>query len=230
MQKGLFIVFEGNNGAGKTTIINELIKKLNLNNESEFVDIKNNRKIYNWNIYKFPNRTTTLGKKIDDFLKNKIKLSSKDVELKFFADNRKEFQDEMEYILNQGYNILCDRYIYSSMAYTLTDQSINIINNNNIKILSIDQILSYDRNFIKPDYIFLIKGDHLHLRNEQNELYHKNELFNNILLNNYIISIQKTSNKFAIINNKFGELENSINSVIIILNTLLYNKLHKINS
>jgi thymidylate kinase len=229
MQKGLFIVFEGNNGAGKTTIINELIKKLNLNNDSEFVDIKNNKKIYNWNIYKFPNRTTTLGKKIDDFLKNKIKLSSKDVELKFFADNRKEFQDEMEYILNQGYNILCDRYIYSSMAYTLTDQSINIINNNNIKILSIDQILSYDRNFIKPDYIFLIKGDHLHLRNEQNELYHKNELFNNILLNNYIISIQKTSNKFAIINNKFGELDNSIHSIIIIINTLLYNKLHKIN-
>jgi dTMP kinase len=230
MQKGLFIVFEGNNGAGKTTIINELIKKLNLNNDSEFVDIKNNKKIYNWNIYKFPNRTTTLGKKIDDFLKNKIKLSSKDVELKFFADNRKEFQDEMEYILNQGYNILCDRYIYSSMAYTLTDQSINIINNNNIKILSIDQILSYDRNFIKPDYIFLIKGDHLYLRNEQNELYHKNELFNNILLNNYIISIQKTSNKFAIINNKFGELDNSIHSIIIIINTLLYNKLHKINS
>jgi dTMP kinase len=229
MQKGLFIVFEGNNGAGKTTIINELIKKLNLNNDSEFVDIKNNKKIYNWNIYKFPNRTTTLGKKIDDFLKNKIKLSSKDVELKFFADNRKEFQDEMEYILNQGYNILCDRYIYSSMAYTLTDQSINIINNNNIKILSIDQILSYDRNFIKPDYIFLIKGDHLYLRNEQNELYHKNELFNNILLNNYIISIQKTSNKFAIINNKFGELDNSIHSIIIIINTLLYNKLHKIN-
>lgn len=229
MQKGLFIVFEGNNGAGKTTIINELIKKLNLNNDSEFVDIKNNKNIYNWNIYKFPNRTTTLGKKIDDFLKNKIKLSSKDVELKFFADNRKEFQDEMEYILNQGYNILCDRYIYSSMAYTLTDQSINIINNNNIKILSIDQILSYDRNFIKPDYIFLIKGDHLYLRNEQNELYHKNELFNNILLNNYIISIQKTSNKFAIINNKFGELDNSIHSIIIIINTLLYNKLHKIN-
>ena len=53
MQRGLFIVFEGNNGAGKTTIINELIKKLN--NNSDFVDIKNKRKIYNWNVYKFPN-------------------------------------------------------------------------------------------------------------------------------------------------------------------------------
>ena len=103
MSKGLFIVFEGNNGAGKTTIINELIEKLN-KCSNVIIDIKNNRNIYNWNVYKFPNRSTTLGKKIDDFLKNKIQLS-KEVELKFFSDNRKEFQAEMEYILNSRYKI-----------------------------------------------------------------------------------------------------------------------------
>ena len=87
----------------------------------------------------------------------------------------------MEYILNKGYNIICDRYIYSSMAYTLTDQSTNILDNKSIEILSIDHILSFDRNFIKPDYVFLIKGDFLHLRNEQKELYHQNKIFNSIL-------------------------------------------------
>jgi dTMP kinase len=242
MKKGLFLVFEGNNGAGKTTIINGLIKKLNPssyseNNESDFINIKNQKKISIWNVYKFPNRTTVLGKKIDDFLKNKIKLSSKEVELKFFAENRKEFQYEMEYILNQGYNILCDRYIYSSMAYTLTDQfinrldnkEINILDNKDINFLSIDKILSYDRNFIKPDYVFLIKGDYLHLRNEKEELYHRNELFNKILLNNYILSIHKTTFRYAIINNKFGELDDTINYIINIINKLLYNKLNKIN-
>ena len=127
MQKGLFIVFEGNNGAGKTTIINELIRILNNNTESD--NLQNEKIIYNWNLYKFPNRTTVLGKKIDDFLKNKIKFLSKEVELKFFSDNRKEFQKEMESILNKGYNIICDRYIYSSMAYTLTDQSIKLLDN-----------------------------------------------------------------------------------------------------
>ena len=33
MLKGLFIVFEGNNGAGKTTIINELMNKINNNSD-----------------------------------------------------------------------------------------------------------------------------------------------------------------------------------------------------
>jgi thymidylate kinase len=226
MSKGLFIVFEGNNGAGKTTIINEIINKLNT--YSDPIDITNERKIYNWNVYKFPNRSTTLGKKIDDFLKNKIQFSSKEVELKFFSDNRKEFQNEMEYILNKVYNIICDRYIYSSMAYTLTDQSVNILDNKNIQILSIDNILYYDRNFIKPDYVFLIKGNYLHLRNENEELYHKNEIFNSILFNNYIISIQKTTVKFAIINNKFGDLDNTVNFIIHIINNIINDRINKI--
>ena len=111
------------------------------------------------------------------------------------------------------------------MAYTLTDQSTNILDNKSIEILSIDQILSFDRNFIKPDYVFLIKGDFLHLRNEQKELYHQNKIFNSILLNNYIISIQKTNVKFVIINNKFGELDNTIKAIIAIIKDLVYNKI-----
>jgi hypothetical protein len=37
----------------------------------------------------------------------------------------------------------------------------------------IDDILKYDVNLIKPDYVFLIIGAHLSLRNEVDELYHK---------------------------------------------------------
>jgi dTMP kinase len=172
MQRGLFIVFEGNNGAGKTTIINKLLEKLE--NESFICEIINEKNIYEWNVYKFPNRSTILGKKIDNFLKNKISLS-KEVELKFFAENRKEFQIEMLSLLNKGYNIICDRYIYSSIAYTLTSQSIDVINKQNIELLSIDDIIQYDRSFIKPDYVFIISGDFLHLRNE------------NIIKMNYLI-------------------------------------------
>lgn len=219
MPKGIFIVFEGNNGAGKTTIINNLIKKIQTN--SDIVSNIDKKDIYQWNLYKFPNRSTILGKKIDDFLKNKLKLSSKEVELKFFAENRKEFQNEMEYILNKGYNVICDRYIYSSMAYTITSQTIDIINKKSVDLLSIDNILSYDRNFIKPNYVFLIKGDFLFLRNEEKEKYHKNKLYNELLLNNYIISIQKTSTDFAIIDNIYGELDKTTNIIINIINRLI---------
>lgn len=217
MQRGLFIVFEGNNGAGKTTIINKLLEKLE--NESFICEIINEKNIYEWNVYKFPNRSTILGKKIDNFLKNKITLS-KEVELKFFAENRKEFQIEMLSLLNKGYNIICDRYIYSSIAYTLTSQSINVINKQNIELLSINQIIQYDRSFIKPDYVFVISGDFLHLRNENAEKYHKNELFNNILLNNYIIALQKYTTKFAIIHNEFNKLDEITDEIINIINSI----------
>jgi dTMP kinase len=217
MQRGLFLVFEGNNGAGKTTIINKLLDKLQ--SEPYVIDIINERQINKWNIYKFPNRNTILGKKIDDFLKNKINLT-KDVELKFFADNRKEFQAEMLYILNRGYNIICDRYVYSSMAYTLTSQSVDIINKKDTQILSMDQIIKYDYNCIRPDYVFIICGDFLHLRNENKEKYHKNKLFNSILLNNYILSIQRYSTNFAIIDNIYGKLDETIEIIIKIINDI----------
>jgi len=217
MARGLFIIFEGNNGAGKTSIINEVLKQIQ--NQKITHDIYNDKHIYSWNVYKFPNRTTVIGKKIDDFLKKKIKLP-KAVELKFFADNRKEVQAEIEYILESGYNVICDRYIYSSIAYTLTNQTLNILNNTASEILSINNIISYDKKFIKPDYVFLIKGDHLHLRNEKQELYHKDKLFNNILFNNYILSIQHLNTQFAIVENIYGELDGAVRSIIKIINRL----------
>lgn len=214
MKRGLFIVFEGNNGAGKTTIINELLKQIQDNKitcDDDFV--------YLWNVYKFPNRTTTLGKKIDDFLKKKINLS-KSIELKFFAENRKEFKDEMECLLSNGYNIICDRYIYSSMAYTLTNQTLDIINNQNPDLLPIEEIAKYDEGFINPDYVFLINGDYLHLRNETPELYHKNKQFNSLLANNYIISLNYLETPFTIVDNTYGELPKTVSYIIDIINNL----------
>ena len=57
LNKGKFIVFEGINGSGKTTIINILINYL----EDHSIKYK---------YIKFPNRKTETGKIIDDFLKN----------------------------------------------------------------------------------------------------------------------------------------------------------------
>jgi thymidylate kinase len=223
MEKGLFIIFEGNNGAGKTTMINELLK--NIQNTPIEKTKYHNKGIYNWNVYKFPNRTTILGKKIDNFLKKKIKFQSKEVELKFFADNRKEFQNEIEYILEQGYNVICDRYIYSSMAYTLTNQTMKILNNQEERLLSLDHIIQFDKNFLKPDFVFLIKGNYLHLRNETKELYHQNNKFNDLLLNNYIISLQHINTPFAIIDNVYGELNKSISIIINIIHDINKKKL-----
>jgi len=202
MNKGSFIVFEGINGAGKTTIINKIYNILSNNN----INVK---------IIKFPNRTTNSGKIIDKFLKNEHQFQNLNEQIKIFADNRNECKQEITELINNNYIILCDRYIYSNIAYTLTDQTFNILENKYDEILSYSDIIKYDENLIKPDYVFLINGDFIHLRtNEIKERYHDNNIKNYLIFNNYIHALKYTDTKFSIINNNFDNLDDNLNVII----------------
>lgn len=202
MNKGKFIVFEGINGAGKTTIINNIYKKLE----------EKNIKVY---IFKFPNRTTESGKIIDKFLKNEYQFKNLNEQIKIFADNRKESKQQILTLLEQNYIILCDRYIYSNIAYTLTDQTINILENYNDNIiLSYSDIIKFDINLIKPNFVFLIKGDFIHLRtNEIKERYHSDNLKNYLIFNNYIHALKYTNSEFMVIDNKIENTNDNLNNI-----------------
>jgi dTMP kinase len=204
MNRGKFIVFEGINGSGKTTLINHLYNKLS------FINIK-------VKIIKFPNRTTNSGIIIDKFLKNEYHFDTLQDQIKIFAENRKECRSEIEELLNNKYIILCDRYIYSNIAYTLTDQTFNIINNNHDdKILSIYDIIKYDNNLIKPDCVILINGDYIHLRhNEIKERYHQDKTKNIVIFNNYLLSFKLTDSKFYIINNELNNITNNVELIYL---------------
>ena len=117
-------------------------------------------------------------------------------------------------LLKSGYNVICDRYVYSSLAYTLTNQTLSVKNSENINLLSLDTILRYDSNLIKVDYIFLIIGNHLKLRNEAAQKYHKDGVFNDLLLNNYLISFTHTKVKYMIIENIYGKLDDTVDNII----------------
>ena len=213
MNKGKFIVFEGINGSGKTTIISHLYNYLSFNN-------------YKVKIIKFPNRTTKSGIIIDKFLKNEYQFDSLQDQIKIFAENRKECKEEIINLLDNNYIILCDRYIYSNIAYTLTDQTINIINNKYKQILSIYDIIKYDTELIKPDKVFLINGDYIHLRyNEIQERYHKDNTKNMIIFNNYLLSFTFTDSKFTIINNKLDNLTNNVKLIFTHINQINNNEL-----
>lgn len=202
LNKGKFIVFEGINGSGKTTIINILINYL----EDHSIKYK---------YIKFPNRKTETGKIIDDFLKNKYEFKSLQEQIKIFAENRKESHNIIKDYLNTDYIILCDRYLYSNLAYTLTDQTLNIINNKTTEFINMNSILKYDANLIKPNFVFLIKGNYIQLRNEKiQERYHNDEIKNSLIMNNYLLALNQTNTKYKIINNEFNKLEKTIQDII----------------
>jgi len=214
MNIGKFIVFEGINGAGKTTIINKIYQDLNQKN------IKSK-------IIKFPNRNTKSGQIIDKFLKNQYQFASLSEQIKIFADNRTECKDEIITLLQNNYIILCDRYVYSNIAYILTDQTFNIINNiNKNNIITCSDIIKYDINLIKPNYVFLINGDYIHLRNNEiTERYHSNINKNYVIFNNYLHSFNYTNTNFTIINNKIDNIYENINVIIDIIMHLNTDKL-----
>ena len=202
LHKGKFLVFEGINGSGKTTIINILINYL----EEHSIKYK---------YIKFPNRKTETGKIIDDFLKNKYEFKSLKDQIKIFAENRKESHNLIKESLNSGYLILCDRYLYSNLAYTLTDQTLNIINNKTTNYIDMNSILKYDTNLIKPNFVFLIKGNYIQLRNEKiQERYHNDDIKNSLIMNNYLLALNHTNTKYKIINNEFNKLDETINNII----------------
>ena len=75
--------------------------------------------IISFQINQIPDRSTPIGKLINEYLTNKsFTLSDQAAHLLFLA-NRWELSQQIQDLLNQGYFIILDRYIYSGIAYTL---------------------------------------------------------------------------------------------------------------
>jgi thymidylate kinase len=198
--RGSLICVAGADGSGKTTLIEHFINRYN---SPDFKLV----------VYKYPNRNTVIGKKIDKILKGEM-VVSKDVEIKLFADNRAEDRDEITKLLNSGVNVILDRYVYCSLAYTMTAQYAtvmeNILHNNaghNTDIISdkfmFRKVMRHDKENLKPDLTILVYGNFLHKRNES-EIYDYKGDMRSVLYNNYIVSFLNTETKFCSIFNDEG--------------------------
>ena len=102
-KKGIFIVIEGLDGSGKTTQANMLAKNL-AKNHTVLLTAE-------------PSRG-----KIGTFIRQgclyeKKRLPTEAEALLFAADRIEHMQDELEPALSEGKIVICDRYIFSSLAY-----------------------------------------------------------------------------------------------------------------
>ncbi len=135
MKRAKFIVFEGIDGSGKSTISNMLYDKINSQTG---------------NIYRtFEPTNSPIGSVIKNILNNKIKSDDKTIGALFLADRLHHIQNTTSGILkhlNEGTHVISDRYYYSSYAY-------------HVPMLSMNWVIDANKvcaDLLRPDIVFYI--------------------------------------------------------------------------
>ncbi|VDB84861.1 unnamed protein product [Peniophora sp. CBMAI 1063] len=103
-RRGAFIVIEGLDRSGKSTQAAALFKRLEEHGVTTVLQ-------------KFPDRTTTIGKMIDGYLRSATEMDDRAIHLLFSA-NRWEIAASIERQLSAGTLVLCDRYAFSGIAFS----------------------------------------------------------------------------------------------------------------
>ncbi|CAJ0963575.1 unnamed protein product, partial [Mesorhabditis belari] len=98
-KRGALIIFEGLDRSGKSTQY--------LRSKGRTVEF-----------IPFPDRSTPIGKLIDMYLRREIDMSEEALHLLFCA-NRRERVDFIQECISTGIDVVCDRYAYSGVAYSL---------------------------------------------------------------------------------------------------------------
>lgn len=137
---GKFIVFEGPDGSGKTTIL----KKVNevLTNQG-----------YKVNVFREPGGTKISEKIRDIIIDNDNKEMADKTEALLFAASRAQLVEEkFKPLLNKGEIILSDRYVLSSLTYQGVGRKLGI--------KEVQAINNFATNGIKPDITIFFDIDY----------------------------------------------------------------------
>lgn len=131
--RGAFLLLEGGDRCGKTTQCSKLLSHL----KSRGVEAE---------LWRYPDRTTPIGKLIDDYLGKRLELDDGAAHL-LFAANRWEKKDEMLKKLNQGITLVVDRYSHSGVAFTSAK---------GVPGLDVEWCKASERGLVKPDCLIYL--------------------------------------------------------------------------
>jgi len=151
MNKGKLIVVEGIDGCGKTTQIKMLVDYLN----KEGLPTVERSNV----------SSGSLGKGIRDvLLRGDLKLSNTELACLFIVE-LKNVAKEIEALLNEGTNVVCSRWYYSTLAYA------------GVSDVEYDLIDSLTKDILVPDIVFYLNVsvetamNRINFRNETKEIY-----------------------------------------------------------
>ncbi len=137
MNKGFFLVLEGCEGTGKSTVI-------------KWLKIELEKKGYNVHLTREPGGNGSLvAEKIRDIILDKNNNIFPETEALLFAASRAQHVREViKPHLNKGEIVICDRFVYSSFAYQGGGRKLKVENIRKINELAINECL--------PDLILLL--------------------------------------------------------------------------
>ncbi|CAG9812590.1 unnamed protein product [Phaedon cochleariae] len=132
IKRGALIVIEGVDRSGKSTQCKKLVQSLE------------NRKIQS-KLLNFPDRMTSTGKLINEYLKNEeCTLNDRAIHLLFSA-NRWENLEKMKTLLYDGVTLVVDRYSYSGIVFSAVKKNMNL-----------EWCKQPENGLPKPDLVFLL--------------------------------------------------------------------------
>ena len=110
----MFIVFEGLDRSGKSTQALKLAELLTQRSQQSNPQAE---PCFRCN---YPNRQSQSGQLLDQYLQNKTGdgMGNEAVHL-LFSMNRWEMKRQLTDLLSRGVNVVCDRYAYSGVAYSV---------------------------------------------------------------------------------------------------------------
>ncbi len=164
-KKGVFIVFEGIDGSGKTTQIKKLSEKLQADG---------------YDIYRtFEPSNGPVGTLVRDMLQGRIETDQRTIALLFAADRTDHLVNKKNGIadqVRQGKIVLCDRYYFSSYAYHSQYVDMDWVIQSNL----------INADILRPDLNIFIDVDpqacfkRLEQRQEEFELYEKIDIIKKV--------------------------------------------------
>jgi len=104
-ERGKFIVFEGLDGCGKSTQLNLLCENIQAAGEKVVCHTT------------FEPTYGPIGRLIRSALRKEVSFSQETMAMLYAADRREHVEKEILPLLEQGINVLCDRYYFSNFAY-----------------------------------------------------------------------------------------------------------------
>jgi len=198
--KGLYVAFEGIDGAGKSVQMDRLEAYLLRKNKNPIIAYQ-------------PRREGPVGSLINQILQGNIKVPSASLQYLFTADRIIDHLDRIEPALESGKIVISHRCMWSNLPYGMIDFGISDFDNDEGRIIDVSHgLMSLYHQFIIPDITFYLRVDantaikRLQEKNQHLELYEKKLKLEKVA-KGYDWQIKKFPEEFIIIDGEKTPVE-----------------------